>query len=43
MNQATFNATITDTSPGLITDLLTRASDGDPDTIAAPATGNNAV
>jgi len=27
MRQATFNATITDTTPGLITDLLARASD----------------
>ena len=42
MNQATFFATITDTSPGIITDLLTRASD-DPTSAATPATSSNAV
>lgn len=38
MNQATFNATITDTTPGIITALLARASD-DP---ATPSTGSPA-
>ena len=32
MRQATIYATITDTTPGIITDLLTRASDDDPAT-----------
>jgi hypothetical protein len=46
MRQATFFATITDTSPGIITDLLTRASDDDPATTSAahpgtPATSTN--
>jgi hypothetical protein len=38
MNQATFFATISDTTPGLITDLLTRASD-DPTSAATASTG----
>ncbi len=49
MNQATFNATITDTTPGIITALLTRASDDDPATASDgspagtdPATSTNA-
>ena len=40
MNQATFHATITDTTPSLITDLLARASD-DPSNAATPTTSNN--
>ena len=40
MNQATFNITITDTTPGIITDLLARASDG-PTSAATPATSSN--
>jgi hypothetical protein len=42
MNQATFFATISDTTPGLITDLLTRASTGTGQT-ETPATSSNPV
>src|SRR5208283_4367829 len=37
MNQATFNATITDTTPGIITALLDRASDNPTATTGSPA------
>ena len=43
MRQATFFATITDTTPGIITDLLARAGDDNPGSAAAPATSSNAV
>ena len=42
VNQATFNITITDTTPGIIADLLARASD-DPTSAATPATASNTV